>query len=157
MSWDQAISIVGAAAAILQTFLLIASIIYINRQFAILRACSYIERMNSQDTIRRRASVDRWLRAGENDAQRIASFEEDADLQADVLGFANLFQELGVAYMYHSVHKKTVEDNFDFLIPYYWNQLRFLIEHLRSQRNDSLYRKFEYMAVVLSQSERTPR
>lgn len=134
-----------------QAVFVVVSITYLNRQFGIVRACSYIERFNSNENIRRRGAVDRWLKSSDEPPMRIKTFNEDPDLQADVLGFMNLFQELGVAYLRHSVHKETIRDNFDFLAPYYWDRIRFLVEHLRSERNaPTMYHKFEFMADALS-------
>jgi hypothetical protein len=147
MTVDQIISSIGALAGIIQAVFVVVTIIYINRQFAIVRACSYIERFNSQDSIIRRVKVDGWLRSSENDENRIKAFEDDESLRCDILGFINLFQELGVAYLGHNVHKKTVRETFDFLIPYYWKEMWFLIGYLRRTRgNPTLYRKFEYIA-----------
>lgn len=154
MSFDSTISLLSALAAIVQAVFIIVSIIYINRQFGIVRACSYIERFNSNENICRRGVVDRWLRSSDEPQTLIKAFEEDSDLQADVLGFLNLFQELGVAYLRHSVHKKTVSETFDFLVPYYWNRVQFLINHLRTERKSpSMYHKFEFMADELGRPD----
>lgn len=148
---DQIIASINAFAAVVQAIFVIVSLIYINRQFAIVRACSYIERFNCQESICRRSKVDHWLKSNDDDSKRIEVFEEDPDLRCDILGFINLFQELGVAYLRHSVHKQTVRENFDFLVPHYWGQCKFLIEYLRTKReNPTMYRKFEFMAEQLS-------
>jgi hypothetical protein len=97
----------SALAALLQAALLIVSILYVNRQFGILRACSYIERFNSDESIRRRATVDTWLNETQDRGRRIDRFRDEPQLQADVLAFMNLFQEMGVAYLCHNVHKRT--------------------------------------------------
>lgn len=153
MSFDSIISLISAFSAVVQAVFIVVSIIYINRQFGITRACSYIERFNSHENICRRSMVDRWLKSSDDPATLIKAFEEDAALQADVLGFINLFQELGVAYLRHSVHKQTVTETFDFLVPHYWNQVKFLIEHLRVKRHaPTMYHKFEFMAEQLARS-----
>jgi hypothetical protein len=153
MTFDSIVALISAFAALVQAVFVVVSILYLNRQFGIVRACSYIERFNSHENICRRGAVDRWLKSSTDDESRIKAFEEDSNLQADVLGFINLFQELGVAFMRHNVHKQTVTETFDFLVPYYWNRVRFLIEYLRTQRSSpNMYRKFEFMADELSRS-----
>jgi hypothetical protein len=154
MSFDSILSLITAFSAVVQAVFIVVSIIYINRQFGIIRACSYIERFNSHENICRRGIVDRWLKSSDDPEALIKSFEEDTVLQADVLGFINLFQELGVAYLRHSVHKRTITETFDFLVPHYWNQVKFLIEHLRDRRHSpTMYHKFEFMAERLSRSD----
>src|SRR5262245_10278758 len=103
--WLTAIEAIGAA---LQAVLLAVSIWYLNRQFGIVRACSYIERFNSEETIARRATVDEWLESTNDEKQKLSKFDDDPHLRVRILGFMNLFQELGVAYLRHNVHKKTV-------------------------------------------------
>jgi hypothetical protein len=142
--------LVGAAAAFLQAGLIILSVFYVNKQFGILRACAYIERFDSHESIRRRGTVDRWLTSSADDTSRIEAFDKDAELQADILGFLNLFQELGVAFSHHGVHKRTVRETFDFIVPHYWQEVRFLVEHLRTRRRSPLYRRFELMAHEFS-------
>lgn len=151
MTNEMLVSLISAVAAILQVILVVASIFYLNRQFAIVRACTYIERFNTHENIRRRGTLDRWLKSSEDDQIRIRSFENDADLQADVLGFINLFQELGVAFLRHNVHEHTVRETFDFLVPHYWSHVQFLIRYLRSARKaPTMYRRFELLAKKLA-------
>jgi len=126
MSFDSTVALIGALAALFQSVLIVVSIRFLNRQFGIVRACSYIERFNSNENICRRSTVDRWLKSAGDHESRIKAFEEDSRLQADVLGFINLFQELGVAFLRHNVHQETVTETFDFLVPYYWDRIRFL-------------------------------
>ena len=152
MKFDSIVALLNASAALIQAAFVIVSVAYINRQFGIVRACSYIERFNSHENIRRRGTVDRWLESSDDDQTRITVFLANSDLRADVLGFINLFQELGVAYRYHSVHRATVRETFDFLVPYYWGQTRFLIEYRREERRSpTLYRKFQQLARVLAE------
>ncbi len=146
--WLAAIAAIGAA---LQTVLLGVSIIYLNRQFGIVRACSYIERFNSEETIRRRAAVDKWLELSDNEQQKLSEFETDPHLRATILGFMNLFQELGVAYLRHNVHKQTVQSTFDILVPLYWSRVQFLVLRLRATRGASAYVHFEQLAKALSE------
>jgi hypothetical protein len=150
MTYDSIVATVGAGAAVLQAIFIIASILYLNRQFAIVRACSYIERFNSHENIRRRGTVDSWLASTTENAPRIEAFQKDAALRADILGFLNLFQELGVAFSHHGVHKPTVIGTFDFLVPYYWRESTFLMDHIRTHRSATAYRRFEALAHALS-------
>jgi len=150
MAYDSLIATIGAAAAILQAIFIIASLLYLNRQFAIVHACSYIERFNSHENIRRRGTVDSWLGSNKDDAPRIEAFQNDASLRADILGFLNLFQELGVAFSHHGVHKPTVVETFDFLVPYYWRESMFLMRYIRTHRSATAYRRFEALARALS-------
>lgn len=150
MSYDSIIATIAAGAALFQAILIIASIFYLNKQFAIVRACSYIERFNSHENIRRRGTVDSWLSSTTDDAPRLEAFLKNAALRADILGFLNLFQELGVAFSHHAVHKQTVIETFDFLVPYYWRESRFLMDHIRTHRSATAYRRFEALALKLS-------
>jgi hypothetical protein len=150
MTYDSIVATISAAAAVLQAIFIIASILYLNRQFAIVRACSYIERFNSHENIRRRGTVDSWLASTSENAPRIEAFQNDAALRADILGFLNLFQELGVAFSHHGVHKPTVIGTFDFLVPHYWQESTFLMEHIRTHRSSTAYRRFEALACELS-------
>lgn len=152
MSFDSAVALLNASAAFIQALFVVVSIAYINRQFGIVRACSYIERFNSHENIRRRGTVDQWLESSNDDDVRIEAFETNPVLRADILGYINLFQELGVAYRYHSVHRATVRETFDFLVPYYWTRTRFLIEHRREERRSpTMYRKFQQLARRLGE------
>jgi hypothetical protein len=150
MTYDSIVATISAAAAVVQAIFIIASILYLNRQFGIVRACSYIERFNSHENIRRRGTVDSWLASTAENAPRIEAFQNDAALRADILGFLNLFQELGVAFSHHGVHKPTVIGTFDFLVPHYWQQSAFLMEHIRKHRAPTAYRRFEALASELS-------
>jgi hypothetical protein len=136
---------------ILQAGFLIVSIYFVNRQFGIVRACSYMERFNSEETRKRRAVVDQWLESSDDEDQKITKFDADPDLRTTVLGFMNLFQELGIAYLRHNVHKPTVQYSFDILVPSYWARLQFLVDHLRKTRSPTAYRHLEQLAKKLGQ------
>jgi len=162
---ESAIAIANAVAATLQVVFIVLSIWFVNRQFAITRACSYIERFNSDEHIRRRAIVDQWLESSPSDEERLAALTQSAELRANVYGFLNLFQELGVAYRYHSVHRTTVRETFDYLVPDYWRRTRFLVDYVRrpapgtpvpvgEEPAPTAYRKFELLAQDLQTSSK---
>ena len=113
------------------------------KHFRIIRSISYIERFNSDNGIRLRKRVDDWLKT-EDDEVKLKEFLEDSDLRIEVLAFMNLFQELGAAYNRNILNKEDIQELFDFLVPYYWERLQFLIEHYRETSGDpKVYRKFK--------------
>src|SRR5262245_1784946 len=68
--FNSAVALINALAAIIQAAFLVVSIFYLNRQFGIIRGCSYIERFNSPDTTPRRGAVDGWLKSSESEQDR---------------------------------------------------------------------------------------
>lgn len=116
------------------------------------RACVYIERFNGGDNVKYRAKVDEWLNKHDNDIERLADLKKNSDLLTIVKSFANLFQELGVAYKYKTVDKWILEDNFDVLIVMYWQKLKFFIIDYRNFDN-TLYHKFEMLYDIYAKKK----
>lgn len=140
-----------------QVALLLVGVYLTVSQFRRVRASSYIERFNSRDMQESRADVDRWLRDHPDPQSRLQALEEDPDLAASVKRFANLFQELGVAYQFRVAHRGTVRTVFDSLVMMYWERLRFWVVHYRATTNPSLYGRFEFLHRELSRRVRPGR
>jgi hypothetical protein len=134
---------------------LIITVFIAKKQFGVQKASAYIERFNSVEMLNARTAVDQWTVLDISDEDKIEKILNDIALQNHIRMFVNLFQELGVAYIYGGVHKKTVRDNFDFLIPYYWKKLNFWVVYLRNYHNDqTLLHKFEMLAEKMEYSKK---
>jgi hypothetical protein len=116
------------------------------RHFSILRTLSFVERFNSETGIKLRTRIDTWLEQPDAE-QRLQDFLHDPELRVQVLAFLNQFQELGAAYRNRLLNRKLVMEMFDFLVPHYWQNLCFLIEHYQHTTGDPhVYRSFRLIA-----------
>jgi hypothetical protein len=136
---------IAAVAGLLELGLLLGAVYLTAYQFRRTRSSAYIERFNSRDMLESRVAVDRWLREHQTTSARLEALENDPHLLTQVRQFANLFQELGAAYQFRVVHRKTVGILFDALVVMYWEQLRFWIYDYRARLSPTLYARFEHL------------
>jgi len=119
------------------------------------RASSYLERFNDPSTLNSRALVDRWLSTHPTNTERLLALDSDPELASAVKYFANLFQELGVAYREGVVCRSTVADTFDTLVIIYWEKLRFWVADHRLRLSPTLYSSFEQLYKAMLQKQRS--
>lgn len=136
---------IAAVVGLLELGLLLGALYLTAYQFRRTRASAYIERFNSRDMLESRVAVDRWLREHQTTSARLEALENDPHLLTQVRQFANLFQELGAAYQFRVVHRKTVGILFDALVVMYWEQLRFWVYDYRARLSPTLYARFEHL------------
>jgi hypothetical protein len=137
--------------SVLQTILIIVTLIYTRHHFKLERAASYIARFNSEDMIRNRAVVENWLAEEIPDQEKLNRLTKDTELAIRVYTFINIFQELGVAYRSRMIHRASAEGYYSYLIISYWKRIRFMVEWRRT--NDgrpTLYEDFQFLAETLA-------
>lgn len=112
------------------------------KHFGVMRSMAYIERFNSETGIKLRTEIDAWL-AEPDDQVKLDRFLNEPELKNQVLAFVNLFQELGVAFRNRLLDRGVLMDMFDYLVPHYWSQLDFMVDHYRTKTGDkTLFRRF---------------
>lgn len=126
--------------------LILLGIWFTVRHFRFVRASAYIERFNGGDNVKNRIEVDKWLDSTDSDEERLTALKQNPELLTRVKAFANIFQELGVAYKYRTVNRKIVWYNFDVLVVTYWQKLKFYFDDRRGNDDQSLYHKYCFSA-----------
>lgn len=175
---------IRSIAAGVSVILLLSGLVVTTMHFRHTRAAAYIERFNDKSKFGYRRSVDRWLHVYEEEldssseqapsmsppgrqSSRARDFaltvmrqrllldvKYNPELQADVKAFANLFQELGQAYLSNMADRRYTERTFDFIVPHYWKLLSFWIDDYR-RKNVTLYRRFERMATIMGRQAKS--
>jgi len=141
----------------LQTLLIVLTLIYTRYHFKLERAASYIARFNSEDMIKNRAAVERWLSRPVSECKRLSELEEDPELMIRIFTFINIFQEVGVGYRNKMVHRRSTESYYGHLIISYWDRTRFLIEWRREVvGRPTLYEDFQYAAERFARKRKRP-
>jgi hypothetical protein len=110
------VTLITVTISVLQTMLIVVTLFYTRHHFKLERAASYIARFNSEDMIRNRAVVERWLTEKIPEAKKLAKLEQDPELAIRIFTFINLFQELGVAYRNKMIHRHSAEGYYSYLI-----------------------------------------
>jgi hypothetical protein len=117
------------------------------RHFKVSKSLSYIERFNSTSFAEARAEIEEWIGSKKTNKEKTEEATSNPRLFSKIALFANLFQELGVAYKYRLIHRKIAFENFDIVVIDYWERLEFWVTYRRKLNVKSrfLYRKYEYL------------
>lgn len=118
------------------------------KHFKIVRAVSYIERLNHPDMIAVRAKVERWLASEKSDTEKLEDVAQGSELRVNVMTLLNLFSELGVAYKMRIVDRKVVMTTFHPVLLNFWKRLEFYIRDERDSGNPIAH-LFEELAIKM--------
>jgi hypothetical protein len=131
------------------------------RHFQWQRSAAYIERLNSDQIVRARATFDNWRRTGETldslitrstdrslgkaDAEKTAPERIESEramiaarIEQDLRVFVNFFQELAVAMKYGTLDELYTYDNFGAVVTRYGEEMKPYIQEVRVIRKRPL-------------------
>jgi Domain of unknown function (DUF4760) len=149
------------------------------RHFQWQRAATFIERLNSDQIIRARATFDNWRKTGETledliarsvdrargkaDSEKSASEHVESEragiaarIEQDLRVFVNFFQELAVAMKYGTLDELYTYDSFGAVVTRYAEEMRPYIEEVRAiRKRPRLYEDIFTMAARMRSLDRT--
>jgi hypothetical protein len=148
------------------------------RHFQWQRAAAYIERLNSDQLIRARATFDNWRRTGETldeliarsadrsrgkaDAEKTATEKLESEraaiaarIEQDLRVFVNFFQELAVAMKHGTLDELYTYDNFGAVVTRYGEEMKPYIQQVRvTRKRPSLYEDIFTLAARMRELDR---
>lgn len=134
-------------------FLIAAITIYLTvRHFMTSKTISYIERMNTGEMAQIRAEIDQWISSEKTDAEKCELAESNKELSAKLMMWINIFTEIGISYKQRIIRRKLTRELFYPMIPNYWRDLLFYIDHKRNKGHAIGY-YFEYLAKEVKKME----
>ncbi len=134
-------------------FLIAAITIYLTvRHFMTSKTISYIERMNTGEMALIRAEIDQWISLEKTDAEKCELADRDKQLSAKLMMWINIFTEIGISYKQRIIRRKLTRELFYPMVPNYWRDLLFYIEHKR-RKGHAIGYYFEFLANEVRKME----
>ena len=151
------LTLLNVSASLAQIVALVIMYWLATKQFRMSKSSTYLERFLGREVLELRESIDVWLSGDHPASKRLEEINlpEQAHRKAQMIAFANFFQELGIAYKHNLADKKYVRETFSFLASHYWQRLNFWIAAYRDEKHrPTLYAEWEYLYNEIKSHEK---